>query len=376
MSRGFSIYLDAVRFAAGMLVLMSHFAYPRFSGGRWLWMRELNLGSDAVVMFFVLSGLVIAHVVHAKPGGAGTYAFDRATRFVSVALPALVLGFALDRMGTRIAPEVYPSWAYSHLPLWEILLRGLTFSNEWSGQATRLGSNGPYWSLSYEAAYYALFGIAIYARGARRIVLLALGGWIIGPNILLLLPAWLMGVLVQRCVARGRVTQGRAALALAVLPVAAYILALRFGVPDLLRAPIAEYGASLRFSDEFIWNNLLAGLMGVHLLGMAGLLRGRGTFRNATRIRWLAGGSFSLYLVHYPVLQVLAAMGLDSADLGEDLILIAATLAICYGFAELTERRLTVFRVALMRMRRWPNVRAGRRAPEAVGRSAACEKTG
>jgi peptidoglycan/LPS O-acetylase OafA/YrhL len=364
-----------VRFAAAMVVLFSHFAYPRFSGGRWIWVRELNLGSDAVVMFFVLSGLVIAHVVHARPGGAGTYVFERATRLVSVALPALLLGYVLDRLGTRVAPEVYPDWAYADLPLWEILVRGLTFSNEWSGLATRLGSNGPYWSLSYEAAYYALFGITVYTRGALRILLLALGGWVFGPNILLLLPAWLMGVAVQGALARGGGAQRRASLALAVLPVAAYVLALCLGVPDLLRVPIAEYGAALRFSDEFIWNNLLAVLMALHLLGMAGLLRGRRVFRNAVPIRWLAGGSFSLYLVHYPVLQALAAMGLDSSDLVEDLLLIAATLAICYGFAELSERRLSIFRVALIRMRWWLGVRVGRRAPKAVGGGLACDKS-
>jgi peptidoglycan/LPS O-acetylase OafA/YrhL len=324
----------------------------------------------------VLSGLVIAHVVHTKPGGAGTYVFDRATRLLSVALPALLLGFVLDRMGTRIAPDVYPGWAYVELPLWEILLRGLTFSNEWNGLAARLGSNGPYWSLSYEAAYYALFGIAVYTRGVRRILLLALGGWVFGPNLLLLLPAWLMGVAVQGVLARGGVAHGRAALALAVLPVVAYVLALRLGVPDLLRVPIAEYRATLRFSDEFIWNNLLAVLMALHLLGMAGLLRGRRDFRNAAAIRWLAGGSFSLYLVHYPVLQALAAMGLDSSDLVEDVLLIAATLAICYGFAELTERRLALFRGALTRMRWWLDARLGRHAPRALGGGASYDKTG
>ncbi|KPQ22409.1 MAG: two component transcriptional regulator, LuxR family, partial [Porphyrobacter sp. HL-46] len=80
--------------------LLSHAGYPRFTEGRWLWVRELNFGSDAVIVFFVLSGLVIAHVAQEKPGGIGRFAFDRATRLMSVALPALVLGFALDRLGT------------------------------------------------------------------------------------------------------------------------------------------------------------------------------------------------------------------------------------------------------------------------------------
>src|SRR6056297_1538081 len=198
MGRGFSIYLDCLRFGAALIVMLSHFAYPRFSEGRWLWVRELNLGSDAVIVFFVLSGLVIAHAVTVKQGGMARFVFDRATRLLSVALPALVIGFVLDRIGARLAPQLYDGWQYNALPLWEILLRGLSFSNEWGGMATRLGTNGPFWSLSYEAAFYALFAVAFYTQGPRRLALLLAGGLLFGLNILLLMPAWLMGVWLYR----------------------------------------------------------------------------------------------------------------------------------------------------------------------------------
>ena len=52
MNRGFSLYLDAIRFLAATLVLFSHVAYPRYSNGDLMWMRDLNLGSDAVILFF------------------------------------------------------------------------------------------------------------------------------------------------------------------------------------------------------------------------------------------------------------------------------------------------------------------------------------
>ena len=61
MSPRLSVYLDATRAIAALVVLLSHFAYPRFTGGDYLIIRELNLGSDAVVIFFVLSGFVIAY---------------------------------------------------------------------------------------------------------------------------------------------------------------------------------------------------------------------------------------------------------------------------------------------------------------------------
>ncbi|MEQ1609536.1 MAG: hypothetical protein ABL956_11305 [Hyphomonadaceae bacterium] len=72
MSRALSLWLDAARAGAAVVVLLSHFAYAWASGGGLAWIRDWNLGSDAVVLFFVLSGLVIAHTTAVKdhtPGG-------------------------------------------------------------------------------------------------------------------------------------------------------------------------------------------------------------------------------------------------------------------------------------------------------------------
>ena len=354
MSRGFSLYLDALRFGAALVVALSHLAYPRFTEGRWIWIRELNLGSDAVVIFFVLSGLVISHSVSREGIGPGRYAFDRITRLVSVAAPALALGFALDRLGAARAPELYAGWWYAPLPLWEQLLRGLSFSSEWAGLQARLGTNGPFWSLSYEAAYYALFGIAVFARGARRWALLAAGAMIVGINVLLLAPCWLLGVWVQRRIMAGRLPTGGSAAALALAPAALYALALAVDVPGALSLGRAALAWELRFSDEVLWNSLLAVLVAAHLAGMAGLLAKAGAGRGEAAIRWLAGGSFSLYLMHYPLLQALAALGLSGPGLGHDLLLLGSTCALCFAFAALFERPLGRWRAlasALLRPR-------------------------
>lgn len=346
MTRGFSLYLDALRFGAAMVVLLSHFAYPRFSEGRWLWIRELNLGSDAVVVFFVLSGLVISHSVQKKAGAPGQYAFDRVTRLVSVALPALLVTFVLDRVGAALSHGLYAGFQYNPISLWELLLRGLTFSSEWTGQGVRLGSNGPYWSLSYEAAYYALFGIAVYTQGARRWIWLCVGALIAGPNVLLLLPCWLLGVGLQRALARGRLPGRGFALVLAMAPVALYAAALAVELPHALSTlyPAASWG--LRFSDEFVWNTLLATLVTAHLAGMAAL-SANGATRLERPVRWLAGGSFSLYLVHYPALQFFAAAGIAGAGLVSDAGLVIVTCAFCYVFAALFERPLDRWREAM-----------------------------
>lgn len=350
MKPALSLYLDGLRFGAALVVLLSHYGYPRFSDGRWLWVRELNLGSDAVILFFVLSGLVIAHVA-ARPEATGArFAFDRVTRLVSVALPALVLTFALDRIGSRLSPEVYAAPFYQPMSLWELLLRGLTFSNEWGLSAVRLGTNGPYWSLSYEAAYFALFGVAAFTRGARRVALLLLLGLVAGLNILLLLPVWLLGVGLHGCLARNLSPSGRLAWVMAVAPVLLYAAALTLGFPGDLRALTLETfsGHGFRFSDEFIWNALVGLFVACHIVGVSGLLHAPHEGRLAGVIRWGAGRSFSIYLVHYPVLQFLESLALpEIGPWQDDILMIGTTLAVCFAFGNLFEATLPQFRTML-----------------------------
>jgi len=331
VTRSFSLYLDVLRIWAAVVVLVSHMGYTRFTNGRWLWVRELNLGSDAVVLFFVLSGLVIALTAETKDSNIRVFGFNRITRILSVALPALVIGFALDRLGAHSYPEFYALGWYERVPFAEQLFRGLSFSNEW-GSGIRLGSNGPYWSLSYEVAYYAIFAIAFYLRGILRATLIALLTVVVGLNIMILAPCWIVGVVVWKCIRN------------------AYIPALAVDLPTLLSYyTIVTLGIEgMRFSDEFIWNWLLAFAFGIHLMGAICLLKKEPSPKRARQIRWLAGGSFSLYLMHYPLLQffgpALAPSGLPILD---DVALFIITILLCLGFAQVFERTLPKQRRAL-----------------------------
>jgi peptidoglycan/LPS O-acetylase OafA/YrhL len=342
MNAALSTYLNLLRLVAALVVVLSHFAYPRFTDGDWLWVRELNLGSDAVVVFFVLSGFVISLTAAQKDHTLGAFAFARASRLISVALPALLLGWVLDQWGAAKAPGDYAVPFYNPLPLWEQVLRGLSFTNEWGGLATRLGSNGPYWSLSYEAAYYALFAVGFYLSGPRRGVLLLSGALLVGVNILLLMPAWLMGVWVYRRLAHGHVLRDATAVLFAVLPVLLYLLALRFALPEVLRLHLQPHlsAHALRYSDEYLWNALLGGMVGIHLLGVAQLLRGIDLALIERPVAWLAGASFSIYLIHYPLLQALHAARPDLSHAG----LFGLTLFGCFAFAQLFERPLALWR--------------------------------
>ncbi|TLM76966.1 acyltransferase family protein [Microbulbifer harenosus] len=348
ISTGLSVYLHYLRFTAALIVLLSHFGYPRFSEGRWAWVRDFNLGSDAVIVFFVLSGLLIAHAADRTSGSLKQFSFDRITRLISVALPALILGFALDRLGAYISPEGYDFWYYNPLSLPETLLRGLTFSNEWTGMVTRMGTNGPYWSLSYEAAYYALFAVSLYLRGTRRVLLLTAGTLIFGPNVLLLMPTWLMGVALYAFIKNGNTIGRNASLGLSIGTAVIYLAALAASLPATLREytdPLHPY-FDLRFSDEPLWNNFLGLLVTLHLMGVAGLTRNyQPTKLSRSVSAWLSGGSFSLYLVHFPVMQLLCVLFLPQySSWTSDAILLLITIATCYLFAGAFERPLERWR--------------------------------
>ena len=276
MNLRFSLYLDFLRFMAAMVVFVSHFAYPRFTGGDYIWVRDFNLGSDAVVFFFVLSGLVIAYTTDVKDKNLKQYSFNRFTRLFSVIVPALLLTIILDEIGRHINPHNYAGFWYQLSPIWEQLLRGLTLSTEWLHQGFRIGSNGPYWSLSYEAAYYIIFGIAFYMTGLKRALLLFLLIPLFGLPILLLFPAWLLGVWVYHQI-QNSIIPPVAAWLCAVVPPLLYILFLIIGLPGitliltkLALSPEFVDGV-LRFSDEFVWNLIIAALVSFHLIGVAAL---------------------------------------------------------------------------------------------------------
>ena len=91
MTREFSLYLDFVRFLAAVAVVVNH------SNFRWLITEELpQWGHSAVMIFFVLSGYVIAYVTDRKENSLREYSISRLGRIYSVAPAALILALVLD----------------------------------------------------------------------------------------------------------------------------------------------------------------------------------------------------------------------------------------------------------------------------------------
>jgi peptidoglycan/LPS O-acetylase OafA/YrhL len=106
MKPAFSIYLDLIRFFAAIAVFVNHLSLNPFTKG--IVPRQLSTyGDAAVIIFFVLSGYVIAYVVSAKERTALLYFSSRAARLYSVVFIALLLTFIFDTIGKSLNPEFY-----------------------------------------------------------------------------------------------------------------------------------------------------------------------------------------------------------------------------------------------------------------------------
>jgi peptidoglycan/LPS O-acetylase OafA/YrhL len=199
MHKSFSTYLDLTRFIAAAAVVLAHLIQHGFiniSTAHYI----PDLGREAVMVFFVLSGYVIAYTTDSKKLSPKNYAIARASRIYSVALPSLLLGFIAVYIYNAFNPTaVYYQLDkfYIYIPFHSLFLGELWTLTERPPWLT------PYWSLSYEVWYYILFGCFFFTRKMTRFILTSIVLLIMGYKLWLLLPVWLSGVLLfrmQNCV--------------------------------------------------------------------------------------------------------------------------------------------------------------------------------
>lgn len=347
MDRTTSIYLDLIRFIAAATVFVVHANYDRFTGGIPFFWRFQNLGNDAVMVFFVLSGFVIAYVSEKKERTAKEYMLSRFARLYSVVVPALLLTVICDYIGTRLDPKIYDGWWFqADSPIWRFLAN-LFFVNELWFSSIRPFSNGPFWSLGYEFWYYVLFAAATYVRPPHRYYLMLVLGLVIGPKILILFPIWLLGVWVYRKTSKSPVSE-KTGWACFVSSIAAYILFRQADVPQVLesitQALFGEefFNERLGWSRHFLSSYFIGALVALHFIGVSAIsVRLEKIFRSLSRpINIMAGYTFALYLFHYPLLQLFGAVAhnVGVAELRLPIVL-GGSLFVILVLGSVTERR-------------------------------------
>ncbi len=139
MTKETSIFLDLVRFSAALTVVFGHIGGDPKIAGSILWQFS-SLANVAVIIFFVLSGYVVDYATQRRETDGVSFTSARATRILSVAVPALALTALLDSIGSAVNPVLY---AHYHSLSWDRLIASLTFLNEAWGVDLTPGSNLP-----------------------------------------------------------------------------------------------------------------------------------------------------------------------------------------------------------------------------------------
>ncbi|NRF66505.1 acyltransferase [Aquincola sp. S2] len=351
MGRAFSTYLDLVRFVAACLVYLWH------SNMRLLVEDKLpasGYGHSAVTVFFVLSGLVIAYATDTKEKTWIDYSASRLSRVYSVVIPAIILTPLLDAAGRVLYPELY-AYPWDRFAL-RIAGCTLMLNEAWFISITYF-SNVPYWSIAFEFWYYVLFGLSMFLPRPLRLPAVIGCAVLIGPKLLLLLPVWWSGVVLYRW----RWLQQRSlgfAWALVVVSSTGIVLMhwldLYHVWPKQLEHLIGTaLHTNLTFARFFPADYLLGALVFCNFAGMRIVAPTIEPLLTPLEkpVKVLAGYTFTLYLLHQPLLLFWTAVVRgDPKGHGFWVIVTLLTALSVWAIGHFTEQKRLPLRRALQRL--------------------------
>jgi peptidoglycan/LPS O-acetylase OafA/YrhL len=303
-------------------------------------LQLLFSGQEAVLVFFVLSGLVVAIPALDTVGFPWIAYYPR--RVVRLLLPvvaSVLLAAILIRFTQRDPSTAVSGWAaegtFAQLD-WRELLRNFDVL----GGSNLL--NNPLWSLRYELLFSVLLPlyivIAVVARRRWWIAVVAtvpaiLLGGLIGDGVWVYLPVFLLGTLaavrredlarfVDRVPHRARNVVGAGSLAVGLLLLDARWIgaAVRPGsaTGQTIGGVASVYGATLLVVLAMVWSPLVRAL-------------------EVRFVAWLGRISFSLYLVHVPILVATSSVMRGLPWYWSPVVGIPISIAVAVVFARFVE---------------------------------------
>jgi peptidoglycan/LPS O-acetylase OafA/YrhL len=382
-------WLDGIRGGAAIFVVLHHIwltTWPTFptNTGPW-WLGWLLYGHMAVAIFIVVSGFSLALAPLSKggnlSGGVRRFLRRRAWRILPAYWAALILSLVVTAL--LLQPELGPTALGKSLAVHGFLLQDVVGSQS---------PNGALWSIAIEWQIYFVFPLILWLGRATSLA----------TAVLVTAALVLLGHAVAGMGGAFDKINGLTPQFLALFALGAF--AVQLGNSDRaakLRRPLAATAllalvafvviAAIQGSEwvvaRFFWMDLLFGLGVACLLALmhsGGTAPVRGVLASRSAL-WLGLFSYSIYLVHAPIVGVLNKYAVGPLDLpplaGFGLMLalgLPIILALCYGFHLVFEapflrrrdlsalRTMPIFRL-LPRARRHGPGRAVAPAKEAGG---------
>lgn len=356
-----SLFLDLCRYVAAQAVCVGH-AVSFFALQDTLHLRHVPyIQNVGVIVFFVLSGFVIAHVLITGMAddkyGLGAFMIERTARIYSAYLPALVLIVAIDS-----ALLYTVGFEFEKYLGWPIFIGNVVFLQNYLGPIPGVpgfGSAGHLWSLALEFHIYLFVGACFFAAIGRR--------WRVALPIAILSAPMPMAFFSGQ----SHGLPGTGLFILWLLGFAAYCIC-RMGLGRQIPAAVLFCGAVIfgglwmrrttPGSEYEIQNYAI-----LFLAFMFAVLVTQRTqiFVRAKRLRkWIRFGanySFSLYLIHHSILYAFSHVWPESGGVGAFGGVVVSNIA-AVVFAYFTEFR---HKELAARMKAWAmKTRIGVSAPE------------
>ena len=287
-----SYFLDLIRFLMALIVVLFHMGI------------EILPGYNAVMVFFVLSGYFISSNISKKminnTFSWKEYLLERLVRLYIVLIPSLFLGFLLIYIDIQWFGNENKYMGYLNLNLLVNDILYLQFLD-----TKMFAYNGPLWSLAYEFWFYLLFPsiMSIFYYKDLKIKILFVGIsvsififtfkmqayfliWLLGviPVVIHLNPFFIKNIKILN------------RISLAIFLFSLSLLYYNYNTNHI--ASIENH----YFYSLFV--AIATSLFIITLLGRFNNVKAKGTFFNLIRIG--SASSFSMYLLHYPLLHFMA----------------------------------------------------------------------
>lgn len=345
MDPALSVYFDLVRFGAALIVVMNHYGVL-LSLAR----GSTFPGSDAVIVFFVLSGYVIAYVSDRPGMTARRYALDRLSRLWSVAVPAaglaLVLGLGVMCLGLQSGH--YGIDSPKALIVGSII--NVWFLGESWGQ-TFAPYNFPFWSVNYEAWYYIIFGLWLFLHGRNKIIAVIGACLLAGPSILIFMPIWLLGAALYQHRMKLKVPN-TLAIIMFLFSIAGYSVIYHFHLNVISRVWLNNItdGESYHLgpSTSIFSAYPIALLVAVNFVAVANMRLSKIILPDLKSFaQKVSAYTLTIYLFHMPLFYVLRSFGIGHGGVGGKILLFLLSGATIVVIAPITEHKRLAWRNGL-----------------------------